>query len=262
MFPYPNWLQNHHFSGGISALCCSKKDIFRRLSGKWLSWEAQFRITIDFACILDRIFIIPRLILLQFVMAVCRSRTRVQDHEWQENLRTAIWAWHDHTKKEIGVSDDVLMTTSNGQGMPTKVYQISYLRLCGYDKHAIGGNKCTRSCRHPLGTSLLPVSSSHIAYTPEDNDHCILYRIHFLMISSCCNRRFYTACFCLPYLQQCAEAEIEGRLCCLPRRAFNTVSIMGVLHRRATSDERRVEEVGGSGGSPSIRHPRFSWAGL
>ena len=33
MFPYPNWLQNHHFSGGISALCCSKNDIFRRLSG-------------------------------------------------------------------------------------------------------------------------------------------------------------------------------------------------------------------------------------
>ena len=25
MFPYPNWLQNHHFSGGISALCSSKK---------------------------------------------------------------------------------------------------------------------------------------------------------------------------------------------------------------------------------------------
>ena len=133
MFPYPNWLQNHHFSGGISALCCSKNDIFRRLSGKWLSWEAQFRITINFPCILDRIFIIPRLILLQFVMAVCRSRTRVQDHEWQENLRTAISAWRDHTKKEIDVSDHVLMTTSNGQGMPTKVYEISYLRLCGYD---------------------------------------------------------------------------------------------------------------------------------
>ena len=151
----------------------------------------------------------------------CRSRTRVQDHEWQENLRTAIWAWRDHTKKEIGVSDHVLMTTSNGQGMPTKVYEISYLRLCGYDKHTIGSNKCTRSCRHPLGTSLLPVSSSHIAYTPEDNDPCILYRIHFLMISSCCNRRFYTACFCLPHLQQCAEAEIEGRRCCPPQRTFN-----------------------------------------
>ena len=99
------------------------------------------------------------------------------------------------TQKRKSVSDHVLMTTSNGQGMPTKVYEISYLRLCGYDKHTIGSNKCTRSCRHPLGTSLLPVSSSHIAYTPEDNDPCILYRIHFLMISSCCNRRFYIACF-------------------------------------------------------------------
>ena len=67
MFPYPNLLQNHHFSGGSSALCCSKNDSFRRLSGKWPSWEAQFHITIDFACILDRIFIISRLILLLFV---------------------------------------------------------------------------------------------------------------------------------------------------------------------------------------------------
>ena len=67
IFPYPNWLQNHHFSGGISALCCSKNNSFRRLSGKWPSWEAQFHITIDFAWIRDRIFAISRLILLQFV---------------------------------------------------------------------------------------------------------------------------------------------------------------------------------------------------
>ena len=33
MFPYPNWLQNHHFSGGISTMCCSKSDNFRRLTG-------------------------------------------------------------------------------------------------------------------------------------------------------------------------------------------------------------------------------------
>ena len=45
---------------------------------------------------------------------------------------------------------------------------------------------------------MLPVSSSHIAYTPKDNDTCILHRIHFLMISSCCNRRFYIACSISP----------------------------------------------------------------
>ena len=130
------------------------------------------------------------------------------------------------------------MTTSNGQGMPTKVYEISYLRLCGYDKHTIGSNKCTRSCRHPLGTSLLPVSSSHIAYTPEDNDPCILYRIHFLMISSCCNRRFYIACFLLPYLQQCAEAEIEGRRCCPPQRAFNNLKSASYVRSNRQSDTK------------------------
>ena len=140
------------------------------------------------------------------------------------------------------------MTTSNGQGMPTKVYEISYLRLCGYDKHTIGSNKCTRSCRHPLGTSLLPVSSSHIAYTPEDNDPCILYRIHFLMISSCCNRRFYTACFCLPYLQQCAEAEIEGRRCCPPQRAFNKVRQVPCQSGRPS---KRAQTQGQQGSCPT-----------
>ena len=75
-FPYPYLLQNLHFSGGISALCCSKNDNFRRLSGKWLSWEAQFGITIDSACIWDRMFIILRLILLQFVQTHFPSSLR------------------------------------------------------------------------------------------------------------------------------------------------------------------------------------------
>ena len=56
MFPCPNWLQNRHFSGGISTMCCSKNDNFRRLSGKRPSCEAQFHITIDFVCILEQIF--------------------------------------------------------------------------------------------------------------------------------------------------------------------------------------------------------------
>ena len=90
MFPYPNWLQNHHFSGGISALCCSKNDSFRRLSGKWPSWEAQFHITIDFACILDRIFAISRLILLQFVKKTLP--VLVAKHS---TFGEAITAWHE-----------------------------------------------------------------------------------------------------------------------------------------------------------------------
>ena len=67
MFPYPNWLQNHYSSAAFPPCAVQKNDSFSRLSGKWPSWEAQFHITIDFACILDRIFIISRLILLQFV---------------------------------------------------------------------------------------------------------------------------------------------------------------------------------------------------
>ena len=54
------------FGGHFRPVLFNKKKI-RRLNGKWPSWEAQFRITIDFACILDRMFIISRLILLQFV---------------------------------------------------------------------------------------------------------------------------------------------------------------------------------------------------
>ena len=51
-----------------------KNDSFRRLSGKWPSWEAQFHITIDFACILEQIFKISRLILLQFMKNASRPR--------------------------------------------------------------------------------------------------------------------------------------------------------------------------------------------
>ena len=41
-FPFPKWLQNHYFGGVISVLCCSKNSSFRRLSGKWPSWEAFY----------------------------------------------------------------------------------------------------------------------------------------------------------------------------------------------------------------------------
>ena len=62
-FPCPKWLQNHHFGGGISALCCSKNSRFRRLSGKWPSWEPLFNIACIFACILHQIFTFSLLIL-------------------------------------------------------------------------------------------------------------------------------------------------------------------------------------------------------
>ena len=62
-FPFPKWLQNHHFGRGISLLCCSKTSSFRRLSGKWPSWEALFNIACIFACILDQIFTFSLLIL-------------------------------------------------------------------------------------------------------------------------------------------------------------------------------------------------------
>ena len=57
-FPCPKWLQNHHFGGSISVLCCSKNNSFCRLSGKWTSWEALFSVTWIVACFLDYIFII------------------------------------------------------------------------------------------------------------------------------------------------------------------------------------------------------------
>ena len=67
MFPYPKWPQNHHFWGGISALCCAKNIIFRRLSGTWPTLEALFSITSVLACILIQIFIFSALILPLFL---------------------------------------------------------------------------------------------------------------------------------------------------------------------------------------------------
>ena len=67
MFPYPNWLQNHHFWGGISALCCAKNNMFRRLSGKWPTLEALFNITCVLACIFKQIFMFSALILPLFL---------------------------------------------------------------------------------------------------------------------------------------------------------------------------------------------------
>ena len=56
-FPCLEWLQNHHFGGSISVLCCSKNNSFCRLSGKWPSCEALFSVTWIVACFLDYIFI-------------------------------------------------------------------------------------------------------------------------------------------------------------------------------------------------------------
>ena len=67
MFPYPKWPQNHHFWGGISALCCAKNSMFRRLSGTWPTLEALFSITSVLACILKQIFIFSALILPLFL---------------------------------------------------------------------------------------------------------------------------------------------------------------------------------------------------
>ena len=66
MFPYPNWLQKHHFWEGLSALCRAKNNIFCRLSGKSPAWEALFIITSALASILKQIFIFSVLILPLF----------------------------------------------------------------------------------------------------------------------------------------------------------------------------------------------------
>ena len=67
MFPYPNRIQNHHFWGGISALCCAKNNMFRRLNGKWPVLQALFSITSALACILEQIFIFSVLTLPLFL---------------------------------------------------------------------------------------------------------------------------------------------------------------------------------------------------
>ena len=67
MFPYPNWLQNHHFWEGLSALCCAKNNIFRRLNGKWPTLEALFSITSVLACSFKHIFVFSVLILPLFL---------------------------------------------------------------------------------------------------------------------------------------------------------------------------------------------------
>ena len=63
----PNLLQNHHFWEGLSALCCAKNSIFRRLSGKSPALEALFIITSALASILKQIFIFSVLILPLFL---------------------------------------------------------------------------------------------------------------------------------------------------------------------------------------------------
>ena len=67
LFPYPNWLQNHHLWEGISALCCANYNMFCRVSGKWPTFEALFGITSALACILKQIFIFSVLTLPFFL---------------------------------------------------------------------------------------------------------------------------------------------------------------------------------------------------
>ena len=67
LFPYPNWLQNHHLWEGISALCCANYTMFCRVSGKWPTFEALFGITSALACILKQIFIFSVLTLPFFL---------------------------------------------------------------------------------------------------------------------------------------------------------------------------------------------------
>ena len=52
---------------GLSALCCAKNNIFRRLSGKSPALEALFIITSALACIFKQIFIFSALILPLFL---------------------------------------------------------------------------------------------------------------------------------------------------------------------------------------------------
>ena len=67
LFPYPNWLQNHHLWEGISALCCANYTMFCRVSGKWPTFEALFGITSALACILKQIFMFSVLTLPFFL---------------------------------------------------------------------------------------------------------------------------------------------------------------------------------------------------
>ena len=58
---------HHHFWGGLSALCCAKNNMFRRLSGKSPALEALFIITSALACIFKQIVIFSVLILPLFL---------------------------------------------------------------------------------------------------------------------------------------------------------------------------------------------------
>ena len=67
MFPYPKRLQNRHVWRAISALCCSKNSMFRRLSGKWPALEVLFSITSVLACSFKHIFVFSVLTLPLFL---------------------------------------------------------------------------------------------------------------------------------------------------------------------------------------------------
>ena len=77
IFPYPNCPKNHHFSRGISALCCAKSSMFCRLSGKWPTLEA---LTSAFASILKQIFISSVLILPLFLGSFVDRRFYLRLH--------------------------------------------------------------------------------------------------------------------------------------------------------------------------------------
>ena len=86
LFPYPNWLQNHHLWEGISALCCAKYSMFCRVSGKWPILEALFGITSALACILKQIFIFSVLTLPFFLASFADRHFSLRLHGSRPSL--------------------------------------------------------------------------------------------------------------------------------------------------------------------------------
>ena len=86
LFPYPNWLQNHHLWEGISALCCANYSMFCRVSGKWPTFEALFGITSALACILKQIFIFSVLTLPFFLASFADRHFSLRLHGSRPSL--------------------------------------------------------------------------------------------------------------------------------------------------------------------------------
>ena len=190
VFPHPNLLQNYHFSGGISALCCSKNDIFCRLSGKWPSWEAQFHITIDFARILDQFFAISQ---LNFV-TICKKTVPVPAVE-HSTFGEAITAWHEACV-----------------GTFTHAYPYSAKINANFPPRSGSSSAAGSSV---FWEGLWTMACSLYFYWTLDMSYAFQPNV-VLFLSPILHRMLLFA-----NLQQCAEAKIEGRRCCPPQRAFN-----------------------------------------